>query len=135
MDLSVERNGRKFVIDWKISSGWDSLVNQDFVIADCCFELEFALIDYGIVSLKLSKKPANNTNSSFPSLYNLEPRKIIVSKDKANAQLMRNPSGVSHYWGPVSWNFMKPAFRDPKEPHSHYLIRQVLLTIVFLFHC
>ena len=41
MELTVERNGRKFNVDWKMMNRWCD-VNQEFKVGDCCFVLEFS---------------------------------------------------------------------------------------------
>ena len=114
MELTVERNGRKFNVDWKMMNRWCD-VNQEFKVGDCCFVLEFSsptistdLIDdsiiiVGIVSFKLYKKPdLQMSNQQLPE--------VSVSKDEADFKVLTETS--VNQWGPLSWEILPPSNSD-----------------------
>ena len=110
MALTMERNGRKFIVDWKIilAGSWDGHVSKEFTIGDCCFFLQlYADVDKsGVKHLQLSKKPEKKltkSNVHVLSLFNGNPRQIFVLlKDEDDIQLM--PQTSKDQWGPVCWD-------------------------------
>jgi len=81
-DLSVKKNGRIITVDWKMPPiKPSSNCCEEFLVGDCYFILEFR------DSINLNRQILNLFKQhhpeclQLPSLYNLQPREVSVSKD------------------------------------------------------
>jgi len=135
MNFKVERNRTKFFADWKISNGWFN-IKKEFTVGDCCFLLEF-FSDFGanedkkLWSFQLSKKLSSQSSLQLPSLYNLQPHQIQVSKDGAAFQVMPQTISVNQ-WGPVYWDVFQPVDGDSVLP-MHLCVQQKVILLLFIF--
>jgi len=121
--LTVERNGRKFIVDWKIEKvNMPSFIVKEFTIGDCCFLLIFSS-STKTFALNLSKKPAAESAALLQlSIFNLEPHEITVSKDDTHLQVM--PKTSANEWGRVSWDLTRRLNRNHYEDawYSDYIL-------------